>query len=506
MKKVFSLLLLFCVYLCYSQTHTNKFKDKYEEFGFYAQPSKFNELSKFFKNHINTDLLKAVKFQKDIENEKRIFLTFRFNDKGDMVNIYATSAYSELNNNIVEAFKKYEIEKLNIPEKSPKNKYVLQIISSEEDIAVINCSSVIVYDRMPVFEGCDSENNYNKIKQCLRRQIESHIISNLSLIEVQKAKLLGEINLKINFTVEANGNIINAHCKGSTEAFNNELDRVIGTLPRFKIPPTRNGIPTSYDVSEEILFIIESKTESYKENVLETRDSVFERNEDLEQHFTRNLSEKELDKIFFPLKSNALMINFSLDKKGKMIDARTNSNNPELSKKLIRIFNSYPLEKLNITNNDILNMYSYHLITRFDNKNIVRCNKAPIIMTPPMFKGCEKSKSPDLMRKCMSELVGRIIKKEFDTNLRYKTSLTGIIRILAHFKIDKEGKITGVKVKAPNPFLGNEIESIIQNITPAIKPGYQNGKPVVVPFSVPIVFSVGDYKPLDSFKELNKKF
>lgn len=247
--------------------------------------------------------------------------------------------------------------------------------------------------------------------------------------------------------------------------------------------PTRNGKPTFLVINEVVLLRI-------NEEVIETRDVIFEYNEGLELHFKKKLSESELSKIILPLRSNTIGINFSIDKKGRMIEARTNTKNSDLNDKLIRIFNSYPLEKLNITNNNTLNIYSYSLITRFDSKNIIRCNKEPIISTPPIFKECKNSKSPNEVRKCISEEVARLIRSEFNTNLQYKTNLKGKIRIASFFKVDKDGKIIDVKVKAPNPFLSNEVEKILKNMQPAISPGFQNGKAIIVPFSVPVIFNI----------------
>ena len=57
------------------------------------------------------------------------------------------------------------------------------------------------------------------------------------------------------------------------------------------------------------------------------------------------------------------------------------------------------------------------------------------------------------------------------------------------FKIDKNGNVTGVRARAPHKSLEDEAIRVIR-LLPKMKPGLQDGKPVVVPYSLPIIFSV----------------
>ena len=69
--------------------------------------------------------------------------------------------------------------------------------------------------------------------------------------------------------------------------------------------------------------------------------------------------------------------------------------------------------------------------------------------------------------------------------------LTGRQRIAVIFKIDKRGNVTGVRSRGPHPSLEEEAIRVI-SLLPKMKPGLQNGKPVVVPYSLPIIFEVQD--------------
>jgi hypothetical protein len=57
------------------------------------------------------------------------------------------------------------------------------------------------------------------------------------------------------------------------------------------------------------------------------------------------------------------------------------------------------------------------------------------------------------------------------------------------FKIQKDGSISEIKSRAPHPELEKEAIRVIKAL-PKMQPGMQRGKPVVVPYSLPILFQV----------------
>ncbi|GAL70644.1 TonB family protein [Jejuia pallidilutea] len=91
----------------------------------------------------------------------------------------------------------------------------------------------------------------------------------------------------------------------------------------------------------------------------------------------------------------------------------------------------------------------------------------------------------------MSEKIQKFVQKKFNTELASDLGLSGRQRINVIFKIDKNGNITGVRSRAPHPGLEKEAARVI-NLLPKMKPGRQRGKPVTVPYSLPIVFQVQD--------------
>ena len=113
-----------------------------------------------------------------------------------------------------------------------------------------------------------------------------------------------------------------------------------------------------------------------------------------------------------------------------------------------------------------------------------------VIENVPVFPGCEKGSNNE-KRKCMSEKIQKFVQKKFNTDLAGDLGLSGRQRINVIFKIDKTGRVVGVRSRAPHPRLEKEAARVI-NLLPKMKPGKQRGKPVTVPYSLPIIFQVQD--------------
>ena len=60
-------------------------------------------------------------------------------------------------------------------------------------------------------------------------------------------------------------------------------------------------------------------------------------------------------------------------------------------------------------------------------------------------------------------------------------------RVYVNFIISKDGSITNVRMRGPDKNLEKEASRIISKL-PKMIPGKQRGRPVRVPFSIPITF------------------
>jgi len=120
-----------------------------------------------------------------------------------------------------------------------------------------------------------------------------------------------------------------------------------------------------------------------------------------------------------------------------------------------------------------------------------------VIERVPVYQGCDKTSSNIELKKCMTDRVRKHVARKFNTDLGDSLGISGRQRIITMFKINKEGKIIDIKARASHPALETEAIRVIDLIPPMVAPGYQKGKPVIVPYSLPIQFEiVGETKRL----------
>ncbi len=114
-----------------------------------------------------------------------------------------------------------------------------------------------------------------------------------------------------------------------------------------------------------------------------------------------------------------------------------------------------------------------------------------VVENVPIYPGCDKGNNA-FKKSCMSQKIAKFVQKKNNTKeLARELGLTGRQRINVIFKIDQNGNITSIKIRAPHPGLEKEVARVI-NMLPKMKPGMHKGKVVIVPYSLPIVFQVQD--------------
>ncbi len=89
----------------------------------------------------------------------------------------------------------------------------------------------------------------------------------------------------------------------------------------------------------------------------------------------------------------------------------------------------------------------------------------------------------------MSEKIAKFVQKEFNKTLAGGLGLSGRQRISVIFKIDTFGRVIVPRARAPHFRLEKEAIRVVKML-PIMKPGTQDGKKVIVPYSLPIVFDV----------------
>ena len=110
-----------------------------------------------------------------------------------------------------------------------------------------------------------------------------------------------------------------------------------------------------------------------------------------------------------------------------------------------------------------------------------------VIEKVPVYPGCEKKKTNDDRKKCMSDKISKLVSKRFNVDIGAEYGISGRQKITTQFTIDKNGNISDVKIRGPHQALENEAKRVINQI-PKMEPGLQRQVPVGVIYTLPIVY------------------
>ena len=110
------------------------------------------------------------------------------------------------------------------------------------------------------------------------------------------------------------------------------------------------------------------------------------------------------------------------------------------------------------------------------------------IETYPIYPGCDHGDN-NFKMKCMSQNIVNFVNKNFNVKIAIKSGLKGVHQVNVSYTINLEGNITRINAKGPNSEVEEEAIRVIK-LLPKMKPGYQKGKPVSVPYTLPFRFEV----------------
>ncbi len=106
-----------------------------------------------------------------------------------------------------------------------------------------------------------------------------------------------------------------------------------------------------------------------------------------------------------------------------------------------------------------------------------------VIEDVPVFPGCEGASDK---KACFQEQMQKHIRKHFSyPEIAQEMGVQGRVNVM--FVIQKDGSIGGIRMRGPDKNLEAEALRIIE-LLPKMTPGKQRGRPVKVPFSIPITF------------------
>jgi protein TonB len=110
-----------------------------------------------------------------------------------------------------------------------------------------------------------------------------------------------------------------------------------------------------------------------------------------------------------------------------------------------------------------------------------------VIEDVPVFPGCE-NEPKNKLRECFNSMIQKHIAKNFRyPEIAQEMGVQGRVNVM--FVIQKDGSIGNVRMRGPDKNLEEEAARIISKL-PKMTPGKQRGRPVRVPFSIPINFKL----------------
>jgi len=108
-----------------------------------------------------------------------------------------------------------------------------------------------------------------------------------------------------------------------------------------------------------------------------------------------------------------------------------------------------------------------------------------IVDTPPLNEACLKAKDK---KACFSSWLSKYVNSNFDLDkVRKQLKRKVTYKSLIDFVIDDHGKITNLKIDAPNKIVEAELSRTILSL-PVLTPAKIDDRPVAISYKLPVVF------------------
>ena len=230
------------------------------------------------------------------------------------------------------------------------------------------------------------------------------------------------------------------------------------------------------------------------------------------KHVTKNFNIDLAKKLGLVGKQRISVI-FKIDTQGDVIDVRARAPHPDLEDEAKRVINLLPQFKpgkqkgkevtvpyslpilfqvkddinQNISENGVVEEI-IEQATKDEQIELTEVSYA-IVNQTPVFPTCQDLSSEQERKTCTNNKVASFVNKNFNTDIAKQLNLKGQQRISVAFKIAKDGSILDAKARASHPKLIEEAKRVV-NMLPKFIPGMHNEKPIIVTYSLPILFQV----------------
>jgi bla regulator protein BlaR1 len=227
----------------------------------------------------------------------------------------------------------------------------------------------------------------------------------------------------------------------------------------------------------------------------------------VQKHFGRNFDTKLPNSLGLSVGKKRVFIGFKVDVNGSVVGIRVRAPHPEIKAEAIRVMKTLPkMLPGQIKGENVAVNYTIPF-TLLINKVPSSSNVEPFspvtpisplesldgsvnfmsIETAPTFPGCNTGD-----KDCFSKMVQKHFSRNFDAKLPNSLGLSaGKKRIFIGFKVDVNGDVAGIKVRAPHVKIKEEVIRVMRSL-PKMTPGKQNGQEVLVNYNIPFALMVDE--------------
>jgi hypothetical protein len=216
----------------YQKGEENVYKEPETYSNSFSKPTKDNDFSKYLAQKLPEGITEKANLNR-VNNKLNLFFELDTKDKPFNIRTSARSNYIETE--IIAAFKQYPIEKLNFTDKSSINSYILQIFSFDGSKSIINTNTIINYEKIPLFPGCENSISSEDAKKCFSKGVQMHFMKKFNAdLPNQLGLSKGRKRVYIAFKIDKSGDIIDIKVRAPHIRIEEEVKKVMQQMPRVK--------------------------------------------------------------------------------------------------------------------------------------------------------------------------------------------------------------------------------------------------------------------------------
>ena len=232
------------------------------------------KISEYVNNNFDTSLPKNL----GLEGINRIYIQFKINKKGKVVNVSARAEKPELEveaERVINGLPEMQPGKQkgqnvgvlyslpitfqlgkNLDEKESRSPITKITEVKEDKVSYSGDVPFAVVEEVPVFPGCESLSSNEERRECMSEKISQFVGKNFNMKVAKENGLKGVNRVYVQFKIDKNGEITDLNARAATPELEAEGKRAVKNLPKMK-PGQQKGKDVGVLYSLPIKFEIE---------------------------------------------------------------------------------------------------------------------------------------------------------------------------------------------------------------------------------------------------------